>query len=289
MEFQGFLRYLTSEKRYSNNTVIAYEHDLTQFSKYLLESAELDSAVSATHFMIRSWMVSLLEGGNDARTVARKLSTLKRYYKFLLREKVILKDPTLKVNSPKQSKKLPVFIEEKSMDNLFNVFDFEDSTEGRRNRVIMDLLYQAGLRVSELISLTPSSFDFGNRRMKVLGKRNKERQIPLSDEILESVKALVDEISIDAGQEIFRDENKPLSRFQVYTIVNRYLTEVSTISKRSPHVMRHTFATHMLNNGAGLSEIKELLGHSSLASTQVYTHNSIEKLKQVHQKLHPRS
>jgi len=244
------------------------------------------------HLVIRSWLVSLMESGMEARSVNRKISTLKSYYKFLIREEKVELNPMAKIISPKTAKKLPVFVDITHMENLFDFDVFEPGFEGHRNRMILLLFYQTGMRLSELTGLKKGDIDFSNGQLKVLGKRNKERIIPFT---LHFKKELEDYIQVipseyATGAYLFAQKNgKKLYPKQVYNLVNAALSHVTTIHKKSPHVLRHTFATHMLNNGADLNAIKEILGHANLSATQVYTHNSIEKLKNVHKQAHPKA
>ncbi len=293
MPEKSFIEYIQYEKRYSVHTVQAYRNDLKQFLNYCSDQYEIVKPDQIGHIHIRSWIVWLIEQGLSNHTVNRKISCLKAYFKFLKRSAVISANPMIKVVAPKGGKRLPVFVEEKSMDALFSPDMFESDFEGQRDGLIIELLYNTGIRLSELINLRTSNVDLEQNQIKVLGKRNKERIIPISPvlgEILKDYVALKTEQNF-ANQNDFlivKSDGVKLYEKLVYRIVNRYLGLVTTLKKKSPHVLRHTFATHMLNKGADLGAIKELLGHSSLAATQLYTHNSIAQLKDVHKKAHPK-
>jgi integrase/recombinase XerC len=291
MYLQEFIDYLSYQKRFSVHSITAYQNDLDTFWAYANQEG-YTTLNELNHLVIRSWLVSLMESGMEARSVNRKISTLKSYYKFLIREEKIELNPMAKIISPKTAKKLPVFVDITHMENLFDFDVFEPGFEGHRNRMILLLFYQTGMRLSELTGLKKGDIDFSNGQLKVLGKRNKERIIPFT---LHFKKELEDYIQVipptyAAGAYLFAQKNgKKLYPKQVYNLVNAALSHVTTIHKKSPHVLRHTFATHMLNNGADLNAIKEILGHANLSATQVYTHNSIEKLKNVHKQAHPKA
>ena len=288
----AFVGYIQNEKRYSAHTVNAYSRDLEQFSIFLSKSFNDINLLNANFRHLRLWIVELMEQKNEARSVNRKLSTLNTFYKYLLREKLITFNPTEKVTSPKNKKRLPVFVEEKPMAGLFNQIGFSNDFEGIRNRLILNVFYMTGMRLSELISIKMSDVDLHENTIKVLGKRNKERIIPfgtgLRNEINEYLKKR-DEVSTPHNYFFITEKGEKLYPKLVYRIVNHYIGMVATIEKKSPHVLRHTFATHLLNNGADLNAIKELLGHANLAATQVYTHNSFEKLRSIYKKAHPRA
>lgn len=290
----SFIQYIKFEKRFSPHTVMAYESDLEQFFKYILETYEIENPADVNHSMVRSWIVSLMEHKITPKSITRKVTSLKSFYKFLLRNGDITSNPMQKVQAPKISKRLPVYVEEQNMQILFSEVDFGEGFIGLRDKMLMELFYATGMRLSELVNLTDQDFDIGNCQVKVLGKRNKERLIPFAD----TLKALVIEYLGEKRKQDFAEQSerffvgengKPISPKKPYTIVNKYLKQATTISKKSPHVLRHTFATHMLNNGADLNSVKELLGHANLSATQVYTHNTIEKLKQVYKQAHPRA
>lgn len=292
MSIDNFISYITFEKRFSHLTVQSYQHDLTQFQLFCQSQYQIQNITEANHTIVRSWLVSLMELDKiKARSINRKISTLKSYYKFLLKEGVIKTSPMAKVTSPKTEKKLPVFVEQSKMNELFDESYFTDDYEGLLSKSIIMLFYATGMRRAELLNLKEGSFNFYEGTVKVLGKRNKERIIPLTIEVI-SVLKTYKEKKTDQNfiSEYFfiNPKAKPVSEQNIYTIVKKYLTSLRQTGKKSPHVLRHTFATHMLNNGSDLNAIKEILGHASLAATQVYTHNSIEKLKEAYKKAHPR-
>ena len=297
--FRHFLDYLTHEKRYSHNTLKSYENDLKQFSDFLILTYEVSDLSTALHIHIRSWMVALVNDNISPRSINRKLSTLRSYYNYLLRLDKIKVNPCLKITPPKTAKKLPTIIQEQSLTQLFDpeYAVFPSTFKGLRNALIIELFYATGMRRGELINLRYSDIDISNSWMKVLGKGNKERLIPLSAGLLTRIKDYqiakyeqLDDIKDYLEPYLFlTDKGKQLYPKFLYNLVTRYLKQISTSSKRSPHVLRHSFATHMMNNGADLNAIKELLGHSSLAATQVYTHNSIQELKNVYRRAHPKA
>ena len=288
MAKEKFLSYLQNEKRYSPLTVSAYSTDLTQFYEFIKSQYDLTDIEGVTHSLIRSWIVEMIDADISTRSVNRKITTLKSYYKFLLREGVVEKNPMLKILSPKTSKKLPVFVEKSSMDDLFDNTKFEEGERGSRDRLIILLMYSTGMRLSELINLKVSDVDIKTATLKVLGKGNKERILPFSDQLKEELKTYLGTVS-PVEWLFLTDKGKKLYEKLVYRVVNSYLSKVTTISKKSPHVLRHTFATHMLNNGADLNAIKEFLGHVSLSATQVYTHNTIKKLTNIYKQAHPKA
>jgi len=291
-DLRSYLRYLKSEKRYSAHTIQAYQNDLKQFSEFLSGTYELNDHLVVNHSHIRSWLVNLTEHKLEAKSIRRKVSALKSFYKFELKSGRIKVSPTAKLIVPKVKKMLPVFVNEKQMSEVAFETNEENSFSSKRDHLIFELLYNTGMRCSELVSLKDSSFDFYGRSLKVLGKGNKERIIPLSKELVEQLREYRKERvkKFDVSISFFvTDGGKSIYPRYVYRVVNKLLSELSTVEKKSPHVLRHTFATHMLNNGAEINAIKELLGHTSLAATQVYTHNTIEKLKDVYKKAHPKS
>ena len=288
---EQFLEYLQYERRYSINTIEAYKRDLTQFFTYLKEQFEIEKTEDIGHIQIRSWIVSLMDEKNTARSVNRKISTLKSFYKFLLRKEIITKNPLNKIINPKTAKRLPVFIDEKKINNLFNTELFDDSWAGRRDKLLLEILYQTGIRRAELIGLKDTDIDSYNLQIKVTGKGNKERLIPISQTLADEMKNFVQEKktqNIACNSLLVNNRQCTLLPHEVYAIVKKYLTQSTTIDKKSPHTLRHTFATHLLNQGADINAVKELLGHSSLAATQVYTHTTIEKLKEIYKQAHPR-
>ena len=289
MHRDNFINYLSSEKRFSKHTITSYSNDINQFVVFLSEEYQIHSDISEVSFQIvRSWIASLLEMGISARSVNRKISTLKTYFKFLIREGVIDESPMLKVISPKSKKRLPLFMEEDQIESLLNEVDFDDGFIGERDKLIIDLFYVTGIRVSELINIRFSDINFDDNLVKVLGKRNKERLIPLSLRIVKELQCFAQKHKINNYFFTTLKGSKIYTKL-VYRIVNKYIGKISSINKKSPHILRHTFATHMLNNGADINAIKELLGHANLSATQVYTHNTIEKLKTVYKQAHPRA
>lgn len=286
----SFLQYLRYEKRLSNHTLIAYSNDLKQFLEYLDTTYQIKQLSEISHIIIRSWVVSLMEQKITARSVNRKITTLKTFYKFLLRQSIVTENPMLKIQSPKTSKRLPVFVEKDKMDLLLDHTNFDSDFKGQRDKLIIELFYATGIRLSELINLKHKDVDMSKCQLKVLGKRNKERIIPFSDTLKEQLNQYFNiKPGKNEGYLFVNEKSKKINEKFAYRVVNRYLSGVTTIDKKSPHVLRHTFATHMLNNGADLNAIKELLGHANLSATQVYTHNTVEKLKNIHKQAHPKA
>ena len=284
-----FITYLSSEKRFSEHTIKSYTTDLKQFTSFLSSEFQIIDEINEISFqIIRTWIASLLEKGINPRSVNRKISTLKTYFKFLIREGVLIENPITKVVAPKSKKRLPVFIEEDQIASLLNEVQFEEGFVGQRNKLIIELFYVTGIRLSELINIKISDVDFNNQSIKVLGKRNKERIIPLSSNVVNDLNIFIE--NNQKNKYLFTNlEGEKLYNKLVYRLVNKYIGEISSVNKKSPHILRHTFATHMLNNGADINAIKELLGHANLSATQVYTHNTIEKLKTVYKQAHPRA
>lgn len=295
----NFIQYLRFEKHFSVHSVQAYQTDLTDFIKYSELTFSITHPKQVTHQHIRSWLAELMQNGISARSVARKLSALRSFFKYLMKENLVTTSPMAKVSAPKSTKKLPVFVEESAINTLFDQEKLADGSpifpttyEGQRNRLILLLFYTCGVRLSELIHLKTSDFNSYKQTIKVLGKRNKERIIPVTKELqtdLVEFLKLKREEGLENDYLFVLSSNQKLYPKLVYNIVKSYLSMVTTIEKRSPHVLRHTFATHLLNKGADLNAIKELLGHANLAATQVYTHNSIERLKNIHKTRHPRA
>lgn len=294
MEFQRFLDYLHIEKNYSKHTVNAYHGDLISFRDFCLNTYDQCDFKELSYPQIRSWIVSLVESGNSNRTINRKVSSLKAFFKYLLKTQQLLVNPLDKHQSLKTEKKIEVPFSKAEVREVLDSFEYDDSIEGLRDRTIIELFYATGIRRAELINLTVGDVDFANKTIKVLGKRNKERIIP----ILGSVELMLQEylrcrkqLSNSADEEclfLLKSGHKINESF-VYRTINGYFSKVSTKQKKSPHILRHSFATHLLNEGADLNSVKELLGHASLASTQVYTHNSIAVLKEQYGKAHPRN
>jgi integrase/recombinase XerC len=292
---ERFLKYLSTERRYSINTLTAYQTDIEQFSTYLNLEYQIDEISQATHQMVRAWIVDILSHGNSPRTINRKLSTLKTFFRFLRKEGLISDNPLQRILSPKTGKRLPEFVSQEHMNRLLDEIEFGEGFKGVRDRLIIEILYFTGMRLSELIQLKTSETDLYQRQLKLSGKGNKQRIVPFGKELEESISRYLQiRDKVLEKRECFNyllltDKGNMLNRQLVYRTVNSYLDKVSTLRKKSPHILRHTFATHMLNNGADLNSIKDILGHASLAATQVYTHNSIEKLKKVYNQAHPRA
>jgi integrase/recombinase XerC len=286
MHKEKFLHYLKHEKRYSVHTILSYTTDLEQFIKFLFSEFQINSVKKVNFQFVRSWIANLLNNNISARSVNRKITTLKTYFRFLRKEDILELSPMQKIISPKTPKRLAVFVEEIKMEELFNEIDFGEGFLAQRDRFILELFYFTGIRLSELINLKNKDIDYSNSTILVLGKRNKERLIPLTSPILANIKKLS---SLNKSEFLFiTEKGKQISAKQVYRLVNKYLSMVTSLDKKSPHILRHTFATHMLNNGADINAIKEILGHTSLNATQRYTHNTIEKLKTVYKQAHPR-
>jgi integrase/recombinase XerC len=295
-----FCDFISVEKRFSRHTRVAYENDLIQFRDFLATQYDNTLPEGANFQLVRSWIASLLDQGISPRSVNRKITTLRSYYRFLLKDGEIRINPMLKIQGPKTSKRLPVFVEEKAMDNLLDRVIPQKKTDNpyrdQLAQLILELFYGTGMRLSELINLRESNFDGGRHTLKVLGKRNKERIIPIPDSLVVLIREYQktkEEFGILPNQGVDlllqRENGKKMGEKFVYLLVQEYLSFVTTIDKKSPHVLRHTFATHMLNQGADLNAIKELLGHANLSATQIYTHNTVEKLKAIHHQAHPRA
>tara|TARA_B110000093_G_C12972335_1_gene413475 strand:+ start:16060 stop:16929 length:870 start_codon:yes stop_codon:yes gene_type:complete len=289
MDIDGFIEYISKQKRYSHHTVLGYKTDLLDFSDYSHKYFKI-SIQQVSHREVRSWFSQLMDDGFKPRTIHRKSSSLKSFFKYLIIQGAVLQSPMDLVPLPKLGRQLPKFVEEKSLDILLNEIEFPQSFEGKRDKLIIDLFYQTGIRKAELISLTIDDVNFHLNQIKVLGKRNKERIIPISCSLIETIKEYLTyrKPSLESNL-LITSKGKALYPKLVYNIVNENLSKVTTLSKKSPHVLRHSFATHMLNNGAELNSIKELLGHVNLAATQVYTHNSLEKIKSIYKQAHPRA
>ena len=292
MFLERFINYLQYEKRFSIHTVSNYQADLAQFSEFL-EINEI-SFEEVRHSHIRTWMMEMMDKGLDPKSVNRKLSALRTYFKFLQRESLIVQNPMSQVQGPRVAKRLPVVVEEKKLGELLDSTTyFGDDFAGLRNRVVVELLFGTGMRLSELLGLKDTDIDIYHQQIKVLGKRNKERLIPLTKPLLELLDQYIAQkkslFDTPAPVLIVTDKGRPAYQKLIYTIVKTILSEISTQEKRSPHILRHTFATSLLNRGAELSAIKELLGHANLSATQVYTHNSVERLKSIYKQAHPKA
>jgi len=291
----SFINYLEYEKKASPHTVTAYRHDLEQFQEFVVISFEKDSISEADHTEIRAWVIDLVEEGLSSTTVNRKMATLRSFYKFLLRSRLIKKDPTYKLKSLKTPKRLPEFVQESTIDSVLDEAVYEATFEGQCDKMIMEFLYQTGVRLSELIGLKWSDINLIEGSVRVLGKRKKERIIPITSTLKRNIlsyQKVFEERFSNGGQSdyfIVTNQRKQSYPMLIYRTVRHYLDLFAQTSSRSPHVLRHTFATHLLNKGAELNAVKDLLGHANLAATQVYTHNSLEKLKAVFEQAHPKA
>jgi len=291
---QAYQEYLVKEKNYSLLTVQAYVSDIMSFQEYLNNYHEATSVENVVYPQIRSWIVILIENNISNTSVNRKVSSLKSYYKFLLKIKQITVNPLLKHKSLKTAKKIQIPFSEKELQDVFEFNSYSNDFEGMRNQLIIELFYTTGIRRAELINLQIGNVDLNQKIIKVIGKRNKERIIPLLDctvKLIESYKTQRNHLEVIKNNEMLilsKNGNKVSESF-VYRLINEYFSSVSQKTKKSPHVLRHSFATHLLNNGADLNSVKELLGHASLSSTQIYTHSSLAALKKVYQEAHPRN
>jgi integrase/recombinase XerC len=289
-----FKDYILLEKNYSQHTATAYINDLFFFESFIKQNFEQDDITNVNYAQVRSWIVSLSDDGISNSSINRKMSSLKSFYKFLLKIKQIEINPLTKHKALKTPKKIQIPFSEKELDLVLNNLQFTDDFEGLRDKLIIDLFYTTGIRRIELINLKMKDVNFSNNTIKVLGKRNKERIIPILDIVLDEIKKYLTERnrleSITDDEYLFLLlKGVKLNEIFVYRLINHYFSNVSEKVKKSPHILRHTFATHLLNNGADINSVKELLGHSSLASTQVYTHNSLEELKKTYNNAHPRN
>ena len=294
MPFKSFTDFLLLEKNYSIHTVNAYKNDLDGFLNFIKEEFDSDSIDDVNYQQIRSWIIKLVESGISNRTVNRKVSSLNSYYKFLLRIEKIETNPLVKHKALKTPKKIQIPFSESEMKSVLDDLDLDDSFEGLRNKLIIELFYSTGIRRIELIQLKVRDLDLNNKTLKVLGKRKKERIIPLINPVIKTIKnynSKRQELNLIQNPDFFFLTKKGVKLYEtlVYRIINDYFSKASNKVKKSPHILRHTFATHLLNQGADLNAVKELLGHSSLAATQVYTHNSIKELKKVYANTHPRN
>jgi integrase/recombinase XerC len=291
---KSFLSYLTFQKRYSQHTIISYQNDLSGFFDFLEMQFGATDIKDIGPSFIRTWLASLKSSGMESKSINRKISSLKSFFKYQLKEGAVMTSPMATIISPKVKKRLPQYVDEKDINTLFKYVEFPDSWEGQTQRLLLELFYNTGMRQAELVSLKESQIDKANCHVKVLGKGKKERVLPLSKELMSLVQIyMVNKRQVfekfDGESLLVNKKGQKLYPKYVYNIVKQYLTSVTTIDKKSPHTLRHTFATHLMNNGADLNAVKELLGHSSLAATQIYTHNTIEKLKDVYKRTHPKA
>lgn len=291
---ENFLKYLEHERRYSGHTIISYKNDLAQFQKFLQAEFENSPIETATHNQIRSWVIDLVEKGILENSVNRKISSLKSFFKFLIKREVIADNPTTKIQILKKPKRLPKFVKEEEINSLLDRIEFPQDHSGLRDQLIIELLYNTGIRLSELTGLRSSDVNEFNGEIKVLGKRNKERIIPVSKNLIRLIKNYNNVKSgtfnnYKGDYLIVSNEGKKAYPMLIYRSVKKFLGLVSNLDVKSPHVLRHTFATHLLNKGAELNALKELLGHANLSATQIYTHNSLEKLRDVHKQAHPKA
>ncbi|MCU0443536.1 MAG: tyrosine-type recombinase/integrase [Microscillaceae bacterium] len=290
-----FLSYLQYEKRYSVHTLTSYELDLQQFQEHLWTIYELKDLQVVSFEMLRSWVVELSENEFNPTSINRKIATLKSFYKFLLKKGEISKNPTLRLKPLKTTQKSPDFVEEDKLLRLFDQFPFENDFYHWRDRLVLEILYGTGIRLSELLGLQWKNIDFYQKTIKVLGKRNKERIIPIHQQLINVLQEYEKSRNQTFGNDLFNqavvltDEGKPAYPSLIYKIVRKYLAYATTQDKKSPHTLRHSFATHLLNKGADLNAVKDLLGHSSLSATQIYTHNTLDKLKAVFEQAHPKA
>lgn len=287
-----FLKYLSYEKRYSKHTTEAYGKDLDQFSKFLHQEFEINDLNTVKHVHIRGWIVELMDQGISPKSVNRKIATLKSFYKYLLAREMVENNPTAQIKPLKTEKDLPTFVKEDEIVDLLDNVEYSEDYAGQRDRLLLELFYATGIRQSELQGLKETDVNFYEKSIRVLGKRNKERIIPVGNPLILLIKKSI-ELKRDEGMNseflLLTDAGKPVYPMFIYRKVKGYLAAVTTLSKKSPHVLRHTFATHLLNKGADLNAVKDLLGHTSLAATQVYTHNSIDKLKAAFDQAHPKA
>ena len=290
----GFIDFLRFERRYSPHTVVSYQTDLGQFAAYLKLAYELADPAQATHPLIRGWVVELMQENLDPRTVNRKVACLRSYYKFLLRAGVIEANPMLRIRAPKMARKLPEFVPEQALNDMLNTFAFGDDFAGQRDQLVLEMLYGTGIRLSELLGIHADDVSLGGSTVRVTGTGNKQRLVPLNP----SLKLVIEryqtrrasEFGALPGPLLLTDKGEPMYEKLVYRTVKYYLSQVTTsVAQQHPHALRHAFATHLLGKGADLNSIKELLGHASLAATQVYTHLSVDRLKSVFEQAHPRA
>jgi integrase/recombinase XerC len=292
MFLEQFLKYLKFQKRYSQHTITAYNNDITQFSTFLTSLSQNYS--TANHQSVRAWVVNLMDDGLEAKSVNRKISSLRSFYKYLLKEDIIIKNPVAKVQTPKVAKKLPSFVSDDKLSLLLDNSVFTNEFESIRDKLILELLFGTGIRLNELLQLRLGDIQLAEKTLKVLGKRNKERIIPIHSTLINSLNNYItlrnEKQFINSSDSLIitNNGNAAYAKF-IYRVVHQYLSLITTQDKKSPHVLRHTFATSLLNKGADINAIKDLLGHANLAATQIYTHNSIERLKSIYKQAHPKA
>lgn len=294
MAFKSFYDYLALEKKYSEHTVIAYKNDLEVFQSFIQEGFDQEDITDVNYSQIRSWIIQLVESNVSNRTINRKISALNSYFKFLQKIEQITTNPLAKHKALKTSKKIQIPFSEKEISTVLNDLNFDDTFEGLRDKLIIELFYSTGIRRVELVQLKLTDVDLSQQTVKILGKRNKERLMPLLDSVVDAIQKYLNkrnqiEIIHDTEVLFLTKKGHKIYETLVYRIINDYFSKASHKVKKSPHILRHSFATHLLNQGADLNAVKELLGHSSLAATQIYTHASIAELKEVHSKAHPRN
>ena len=293
-QLHSFLEYLKFEKRYSQHTVVSYQTDLEQFFAFLASQYDNPPLADISAGFIRSWLAEMRNDDITPKTLNRKISALKSFFKYQVKLGELKQSPMTTIVAPKVGKRLPSFVAQKDMDTLRQYVEFPDTWKGHTDKLLLQVFYATGMRLSELINLKESNIDASNCQLKVLGKGNKERIIPVSNELIRELADYIELKKNTIGEPLFpnfflNEKGKPLYAKYVYNVVKANLSQVTTLNKKSPHVLRHTFATHLTNNGADLNAVKELLGHSSLAATQVYTHNTIDKLKDIYKKAHPKA
>lgn len=293
IELGSFSKYLRFERNYSDHTIKSYENDLQQFSQYLITHLSLDNVLIATHLHVRSWLVHLMKSQYTAKSINRKLSCLKSFYKFQQKLGTISSNPASGISGPKLAKRLPQVLRVKEIESMMGMIGEGDTFQDQRDFLLVNILYQTGLRREELINLKESDVNMSRRQLKVLGKGNKERLVPISQSLIDMIVRFMELKAEHFNKKteylLVTNKGNMLYPKFVYNTVHAWISKVSTINKKSPHILRHSFATHLADNGAELNAIKELLGHSSLAATQIYMHNSIQRLKDVYGKAHPRA
>jgi len=291
---EGFIDYVRFEKRYSANTCVSYQTDLIEFTKFLLTDFEIKNPSEVKSPQIRTWVFKLGKQNLAATSIHRKISSVKSYYKYLLKNNIVTKSPLIAISLPKKAKMLPVFIDESKMKSMQEKRALRETSSFASilEKLVIELLYQTGMRRTELVNLQQKNIDLHTLQMKVLGKRNKERIIPFGTNLknlLNDYITLKTSTNLTADFLLYKEDGKRIYDKWVYNLVRKELNGVTTLTKKSPHVLRHSFATHLLNDGAEINAVKELLGHAGLAATQIYTHNTIEKLKKTYKKAHPRA